>query len=437
MQLKKKSLLLLLLSCYFAHAQEKGTHFTQRLSWNQVLEKAKAENKFIFVDCFATWCGPCREMDRITYPEADVGKLLNASFLSLKLQCDTSKNDGIEERMQYADARRVVSGLQVTGYPTLLFFSPEGRLVHREVGFLAPEQFIGAAEKAITEAQTYTTLDEHYKKGERAAGILRPLLDMAWACKDTMTVALLMRGYLHDRLDQLPDPALCEKDDFKLLGRFSDYLSSADKVFSWFIGRREEIDSIVHKKDFALTVASNVIYREVLATAIKKAQADGYAPSWKTLEGQIAGRFGEKYAAKTVPKAKMNWYLYKQDWENYCAAAIERIDRGNFVHTLSDPNSISVLNNFAWGIFQHSNDKEKLKKALAWSDRVVAAANDSVTYPDGLHSGDFMDTKANLLYKLGRRNDAISVETAALGKTPKVADLREALQKMQENKQTW
>ena len=28
-------------------------------SWKEVLQKAKQENKLIFVDLYTTWCGPC------------------------------------------------------------------------------------------------------------------------------------------------------------------------------------------------------------------------------------------------------------------------------------------------------------------------------------------------------------------------------------------
>lgn len=30
------------------------------LTWQDALKKAKKENKIIFVDIYATWCGPCK-----------------------------------------------------------------------------------------------------------------------------------------------------------------------------------------------------------------------------------------------------------------------------------------------------------------------------------------------------------------------------------------
>ena len=71
----------------------KGIRFEKGLSWQQVLEKAKAENKFIFVDCYATWCGPCKQMERDVYPVPQVEELYNDRFISVKMQMDSSKAD--------------------------------------------------------------------------------------------------------------------------------------------------------------------------------------------------------------------------------------------------------------------------------------------------------------------------------------------------------
>ncbi len=39
--------------------------FSQGMTWNEIKQKAKQENKYLFLDCYTTWCGPCREMDKI------------------------------------------------------------------------------------------------------------------------------------------------------------------------------------------------------------------------------------------------------------------------------------------------------------------------------------------------------------------------------------
>src|SRR5437016_7533889 len=70
----------------------KGVQFEKNLNWQQVLAKAKAENKYIFLDCFATWCGPCKLMDKNVYPNDTVGNYFNQNFISVKVQMDETKN---------------------------------------------------------------------------------------------------------------------------------------------------------------------------------------------------------------------------------------------------------------------------------------------------------------------------------------------------------
>ena len=48
----KKLFQLLLFAPLIAIAQEKGIRFEKDLTWQQVKERAKASNKYIFVDCF-------------------------------------------------------------------------------------------------------------------------------------------------------------------------------------------------------------------------------------------------------------------------------------------------------------------------------------------------------------------------------------------------
>ena len=51
--------LLLLLVLTTPLAAQEGIDFFQG-SWSEALEKAKAEDKLIFVDAYAEWCGPVR-----------------------------------------------------------------------------------------------------------------------------------------------------------------------------------------------------------------------------------------------------------------------------------------------------------------------------------------------------------------------------------------
>ncbi|MFM7401482.1 MAG: thioredoxin family protein, partial [Bacteroidota bacterium] len=86
-------------------------------SWPEALTKAKSEEKLIFVDAFASWCGPCKRMAKESFPDPKVGELYNASFICLKI--DMEKPENAEFAGKYP----------VSSYPTLFFIDADGKIV--------------------------------------------------------------------------------------------------------------------------------------------------------------------------------------------------------------------------------------------------------------------------------------------------------------------
>src|SRR5687768_11668505 len=84
-----------------AQDAETGIKWTTGLSWQQVKQKAKTENKYIFLDCFTTWCGPCKVMDNNVYPNDSVGKYFNSKFISVRVQMDKTKKDNEQIQKWY------------------------------------------------------------------------------------------------------------------------------------------------------------------------------------------------------------------------------------------------------------------------------------------------------------------------------------------------
>jgi len=91
------------------------------------------------------------------------------------------------------------------------------------------------------------------------------------------------------------------------------------------------------------------------------------------------------------------------------------------------------LNDIAWQMFESDSDQKILKDALGWSKRSLELS------PENAH---FLDTYANLFYKLGNKKEAIATEEKALLFADKknVEDykgLEETLRKMKAGEKTW
>lgn len=99
-------------------------------TWEEALLLAKKQNKLIFLDIYATWCGPCKKLSAQTFPDPAVGKYYNERFINVKV--DGEKGEGLTLRQRY----------NVRGYPTLLFINHKGEVVKSTAGFRDPLRFI-------------------------------------------------------------------------------------------------------------------------------------------------------------------------------------------------------------------------------------------------------------------------------------------------------
>lgn len=66
----------------------------QELTLAKALEKAKMENKYVFVDCYTSWCGPCKMMTANVLPLKEVGEYMNETFVCVKFDMEKER-DGI------------------------------------------------------------------------------------------------------------------------------------------------------------------------------------------------------------------------------------------------------------------------------------------------------------------------------------------------------
>lgn len=103
--------------------------------WNAALEAAKKQEKLIFVDAYAVWCGPCKTMAKNVFPNEKVGEFFNKNFVNL--QIDMERGMGLEFAKQYP----------VSAYPTLLFINAEGKVVHKLMGAQSVDAFLNLGKK--------------------------------------------------------------------------------------------------------------------------------------------------------------------------------------------------------------------------------------------------------------------------------------------------
>jgi thiol:disulfide interchange protein len=105
------------------------------MTFEEAVEKSKTEKRKIFVDVYTDWCGWCKVMDKKTFSDPKVAKILKFKFV------------GEEGRGTHQLAAALLSNQM--SYPTVVFLDEEFRIIQPLAGFReAPEfhkiaQFIG------------------------------------------------------------------------------------------------------------------------------------------------------------------------------------------------------------------------------------------------------------------------------------------------------
>lgn len=109
----------------------------QRL--DKALALAKDSGKLIIVNFYTDWCPNCQRMNEKTYRDEGVLKQLSKSFISVKLNAESSQPLIIEG--QTVTEYQVALMFRVNSYPTTWFLSSEGRPLIPVRGYYGPDLF--------------------------------------------------------------------------------------------------------------------------------------------------------------------------------------------------------------------------------------------------------------------------------------------------------
>jgi len=406
----RKFFALLLMLPLFAIAQQ-GMKFEHGLSWKQIQEKAKNENKYIFMDAFTTWCGPCKYMSAKIFPMSEVGNFYNEKFINVKVQLDTTKADNDEVKSWYKDGHDIMTSYKVQVFPTYLFFSPDGKLVHRAVGAGDAAMIIGKGKDALDPGKQFYTLHARYKGGSKDPALLKAL---AKAAMDSYELEV-MKNTVSELIQS--GPKITSKDDYEF---FSMAATSAkdDPAFTYMLNNTDKFDGALGK-GVANEKLVNIIMESVVNPIVFK---KGFNNKWENISASLQKDYPTQ-ADQVLLSSKVFYYQQTKDWNNFQAHIVD------YVNKYGSKLTPTRLNDLAWTVFENCSDMACINKALEWSKRSLAAGDEPM----------FMDTYANFLYRKGKAKEAKAKEKKALELAPAndKASYQETLDKMKKGEKTW
>ncbi|MBY0244681.1 MAG: thioredoxin family protein [Sphingobacteriaceae bacterium] len=373
-----------------------GIRFEEKLTWEQIKEKAKKENKYIFLDFYTTSCVPCRKMKTTIFSKKEVGEFFNENFINVALQIDKTKKDNKHVQKWYLDANKLKTQYNIQAYPTYLFLNPEGNLAHTLIGGdFDVKSFISKAKQALDPKTQYEKLKIEYQNGNRDTSFLLHLIQIAQISDNGTNLSTFINSYLATQSN------LLTAKNIKFISQCTT--SSKDIGFNILLNYPKKINSIIGNSERNRILYEIAFDEEILPlvriNGKKKIYGGGMivyegdinkSPDWDAVKNKVTLKYND-LSNRIMVEAKCDYFLSLKDWDSLNYTLLEYINQEKEVDS-------ELIYRFSWWFLLACNESTQLKKALKWSDILN---NTSKTNDYNCYIG--------LLYKSGEINLALKL----------------------------
>lgn len=338
-----------------------------------VFEKAKKENKLIFVDAFTTWCGPCKHMAKHVFTNDTVADYYNANFVNLKL--DQEKGEGIEFAKKY----------DVNCFPNLMFLDANGNVVHRIAGSMPSAQFVDFGKKTKTPEVAFGALKSKYESADLNESNVVDYINLLMGC--CLNPAPKALSYI----------ATVKEED--LLKR-TNWIVVRDFVYNH--ESREIKYFLKNQSAFETKFGKDTVEQKL--QQLGKSYFSKYS---RAKEFDEAGYDNAKKEFTELKWPNTSAILFESDLETY-----GRFNKAKYYELAASDfqkhynNNAGALNSMAWDFYENVSDKKLLKSAILMSKR-ACELNSNYAY---------LDTYAAVLYRAGEFKEAEIMANKAIDK---------------------
>lgn len=144
-------MLLTLIALHFVGGRASAQDVKWRHDYEAARKEAASAGRLLLLKFSTDWCGPCRKLEATTLRDPKVVAALNERFIPVKL--DGDKETGL------------MAEFKVTGFPTILVVTPEGKVVGRTSGSRTSAELIALLDKAPAPTAPATRATEGKKSG--------------------------------------------------------------------------------------------------------------------------------------------------------------------------------------------------------------------------------------------------------------------------------
>lgn len=336
-------------------------------SWKDLLAQAKKDNKLIFVDAYASWCGPCKLMAKNVFTLPSVGDYYNTNFINTKI--DMEKGEGIELAKKYG----------VKAYPTYLFVNGDGEVMYRGTGYYPENEFINIGKEANDPNKQLSVLLKRFNAGEKDPEFLMNFMKV-YTFSDADLARKAAERYFAGKKGQ----ALSQEDMSYLFQLVGD---SSTPLYQEVVSRKDELLKLMPEARYN-SMLQNYKFQTVMKTAYNK---DTKVLNDAVFLSEAKKVMPENEVMPALQRTKMRLAFSNKDYPAYQKYATAYYGDGSDAKFTSEE-----LNSVAWNYFEKIDDKKALQNAITW-------ANSSVKKDESYAN---TDTLANLYLKAGDKKNA-------------------------------
>ena len=125
-----------------------GMPLFAQVKWHSIEEanSAKIGERLYFVDFYTSWCGYCKKMDRNTFADSTVAKILNKYYYPVKFDAESNKEVkwfGQNYKSVYSGRSRIHEFAKgISGFPTFRLYRSNGTVFQDIPGYYPPKEFV-------------------------------------------------------------------------------------------------------------------------------------------------------------------------------------------------------------------------------------------------------------------------------------------------------
>ena len=313
----------------------------QDLPFKDLVAKAKKENKLVFIDAYAAWCGPCKMMEKNVFNKKSVGDFYNKNFVNARI--DMEKGEG----------REVAQKFGVRSYPTYLFLNGDGELVSQNYGYMEEGIFLAMAQEINSPNNKKGSLKERFAKGEKDKDFLINIMKLN-SSADYEFAKQASERYFSNRkkTDEFT------KDDVGLLLYFLK--STEDLNYKTFVSQKADIIKFLPEENYNEFNNQLVLAKVVQESIDEKAKKINDDYFLKTAEPLV----GKEAAILKLNQTKLAYYEQNANFLEYEKAALEYYKNADSF----EPNELLKA---AWIFSDNIKTQSSLKKAAEWAEKSV------------------------------------------------------------------